>query len=77
MSKSTDLPGCSCFPFLPGLLGIAFVVLKLCGTIDWNWAWVTAPFWVPVALAFVALSLFVAVGGVVLLAGVIVAAVSD
>ena len=27
------------------LLGIAFVVLKLCGVIDWSWWWVTAPFW--------------------------------
>jgi hypothetical protein len=28
-----------------GLLGIAFVVLKLCGVINWSWWWVTAPFW--------------------------------
>jgi len=28
-----------------GLLGVAFVVLKLCGVIDWSWWWVTAPFW--------------------------------
>lgn len=28
-----------------GLLGIAFVVLKLCKVIDWHWAWVTCPFW--------------------------------
>jgi len=28
-----------------GLLGIAFVVLKLIGTINWSWWWVTAPFW--------------------------------
>jgi uncharacterized membrane protein len=28
-----------------GLLGIAFVVLKLTGYIDWSWFWVTAPFW--------------------------------
>jgi hypothetical protein len=35
-----------------GGLGIAFVVLRLTGTIDWPWPWVLAPFWVPVALAF-------------------------
>lgn len=35
---------------LLGLLGIAFVVLKLCHVIDWSWWWVTAPFWGPLAL---------------------------
>lgn len=24
---------------------VAFIVLKLCGVIDWSWLWVTAPFW--------------------------------
>lgn len=33
-----------------GALGVVFVTLKLCGTIDWSWWWVTAPFWGPVAL---------------------------
>ena len=28
-----------------GLLGVAFVVLKLTHFIDWRWWWVTAPFW--------------------------------
>jgi phosphoglycerol transferase MdoB-like AlkP superfamily enzyme len=28
-----------------GLLGVALVVLKLTGVIDWSWWWVTAPFW--------------------------------
>jgi len=27
------------------LLGVAFVVLKLTGHIDWSWWWVTLPFW--------------------------------
>lgn len=35
-----------------GLLGVAFVVLKLCGVIDWPWIWVTAPFWGIFVLAF-------------------------
>lgn len=30
------------FPFI---LGLAFVILKLCHVIDWSWWWVTAPFW--------------------------------
>ena len=29
---------------LCSLLGIAFLVLKLCGVIDWRWLWVLAPF---------------------------------
>lgn len=36
-----------------GLLGIAFVVLKLCGVIDWSWWWVTAPFWGSLAAGMV------------------------
>jgi len=33
-----------------GLLGVAFVVLKLTGVIRWSWWWVTAPFWGGLAL---------------------------
>jgi phosphoglycerol transferase MdoB-like AlkP superfamily enzyme len=33
-----------------GLLGVAFVVLKLTGVIDWSWWWVTIPFWGGLAL---------------------------
>jgi len=32
-------------------LGVAFVVLKLCGVVDWSWWWVLAPFWAPPAAA--------------------------
>jgi hypothetical protein len=28
-----------------GLLGTVFVVLKLTGSIDWSWWYVTLPFW--------------------------------
>lgn len=34
------------------LLGVAFVVLKLTGIINWSWWWVTFPFWIPWALFF-------------------------
>lgn len=27
----------------PGLLTIAFIVLKLCGVIQWSWWWVVSP----------------------------------
>lgn len=33
-----------------GLLTIAFVVLKLTGFIDWDWVWVFAPIWLPIAI---------------------------
>lgn len=44
-----------------GLLGVAFVILKLIGTIDWSWWLVTLPFWGPAAF-------LTAVGLVILLA---------
>lgn len=33
-----------------GALAILFIALKLCGVIEWSWAWVFAPLWVPLAL---------------------------
>ena len=41
-----------------GLLGIAFVTLKLLGRLDWEWVWVLCPFWGPFALAIAGLFLF-------------------
>lgn len=38
-----------------GLLGVAFVILKLCKVIDWSWWWVTVPFWGPIALCLLLL----------------------
>lgn len=32
------------------ILGIAFVILRLCGVIHWPWLWVTTPFWIPLAI---------------------------
>lgn len=48
-----------------GLLGVAFVVLKLVGVIDWSWWWVTAPFWMGLALLLAILlgiTIFAAIG---------------
>ena len=28
-----------------GLLGVVFIVLKLCHVIAWSWWWVLCPFW--------------------------------
>lgn len=33
-----------------GLLGVAFVVLKLTKVIDWSWWWVLVPFWGPLVI---------------------------
>lgn len=29
------------------VLTMVFIVLKLLGVIDWSWAWVLSPIWVP------------------------------
>jgi len=46
---------------LGSLLGVAFIVLKLCHVIDWRWRWVLAPFWIPwiALLGFLAVALLV------------------
>lgn len=31
-------------------LQIVFIVLKLCGVIDWPWLWVLSPLWISAAL---------------------------
>ena len=36
-----------------GLLGVAFIVLKLLGVIDWSWWWVLCPFWGGLALVVI------------------------
>lgn len=41
------------------LLGVAFIVLQLCGVIHWPWIWVVAPFWIPLAIAIVILILLI------------------
>lgn len=33
-----------------GLLGVVFIVLKLCGVIRWSWLWVLSPFWISAAI---------------------------
>ena len=36
-----------------GLLGLVFIVLKLCGVINWSWLWVLSPFWIGLALTII------------------------
>lgn len=42
-----------------GLLGVAFVVLKLCHVIDWSWWWVLAPFWGTLTVVVMVLAVIV------------------
>lgn len=38
---------------LASVLTIVFVVLKLCGVIDWSWWWVLSPIWISLGLTLV------------------------
>lgn len=42
-----------------GLLTIVFIVLKLCGIINWSWWWVCSPILIQVALAVIIMSVVV------------------
>lgn len=44
-----------------GLLTIAFIVLKLCKVITWSWVWVFAPLWIPVAVVFAIMIIYLIV----------------
>ena len=46
------------FNGLGTLLGIAFIILKLCKVIDWAWIWVLAPFWIGWAISLFLLLIF-------------------
>lgn len=47
------------------VLGIVFIVLKLCNVIDWSWWWVTAPFWIPVGIVLVMIVIYLIIKVVV------------
>lgn len=36
-----------------GMLCIVFIVLKLCGVINWSWVWVLSPLWIGFILAVI------------------------
>ena len=38
---------------LADLFLVAFVVLKLCGLINWSWWWVLSPIWINLIIAFI------------------------
>ena len=49
--KNTNQGGVGFFK----LLTIAFIILKLCGVINWSWVWVLAPLWIGWVLVLVLL----------------------
>jgi len=44
-------------------LFLVFLVLKLVGTIDWSWWWVTAPIWIPCAIFLPIIAIGCLLGG--------------
>lgn len=36
-----------------GVVLIVFVILKLCGLIQWSWFWVLSPLWITILIAVV------------------------
>ena len=43
------------------LLGVAFIIMKIIGYIDWSWIWILAPFWIPICIALVFSLIFKAI----------------
>ena len=43
---------------LPAILFIVFLILKLTDNIDWSWWWVTSPLWIPFAVVFGVIAIF-------------------
>lgn len=72
MSSSSSSSTVTLFPSASTLLGVAFVVLKLTGHISWPWLWVTAPFWIPLAIFFGILAFGVALVGIALIIKVVI-----
>ena len=54
MSESNTSSGFS-FEFV---LFVVFLVLKLTGTIDWSWLWVTSPLWISLTVFIIALAIY-------------------
>lgn len=43
---------------LLSILGVAFIILKLCKVIDWSWWWVTLPLWGGLVLILAGLGIY-------------------
>lgn len=55
MAKDSSSGGIS----ISGLLGVAFVIMKLTGLITWSWWYVTMPFWLPLVIVLVVIFVYV------------------
>jgi ABC-type siderophore export system fused ATPase/permease subunit len=40
------------------LLQIVFIVLKLCGIINWSWVWVLSPLWISITVMIIVVFIF-------------------
>lgn len=47
------------------LLTVAFVVLKLCKVIAWNWWWVFSPLWIDFAITIVITIVFAVICAII------------
>jgi hypothetical protein len=56
-SKSSTSSGIG----FPALLGLTFIILKLCNVIHWSWLWVLSPFWIGLAIVLIIFLLYVLV----------------
>lgn len=52
---------------LSTVLFLIFLILKLIGTIDWSWWWVTAPLWGPFALLIAGLVVYITIAVIIAL----------
>jgi hypothetical protein len=60
-NNSNNSSGMSCTGFFVVLLGVAFIIMKIVGVIEWSWVWVLAPIWI-----YAALVLFILVIGLII-----------
>lgn len=68
MSSNSNTQSASGGIGVAGLLGVAFVILRLIHKIDWPWIWVVSPFWIPLAIFLAVLVVILAVAGIAALA---------
>lgn len=44
------------------ILTIIFVILKLCGVIEWSWLWVLSPIWITLLITAIAFAVILIAG---------------
>ena len=47
---------------MTSLLQVAFIVLKLCGVINWSWWWVLCPTWGSILLVVILVAAYLLIG---------------